>query len=169
MNKRIKACIKELESLDCDALIISDPHDIRYLTGYAKEGGYLLLEKYGHLNYFVNFIYTKAAQEITCWQITIAEPHTGIITAIAKKIKKSKYKHIGFEGKTFSFEEYQMLNDSLNQKQKLVEVGGIIKKIRMIKTSHEIALIKKSIGISKEAFEFVKYIEQKSILFFMVQ
>jgi len=158
VNKKIKACIKELKCLDCDALIVSDPCDIRYLTGYTKEGGYLLLEKYGNLNYFVSFLYMKAAQEITCWQITIPEPHTRLITALAKKIKKSKYKRVGFEGKTFSFKEYQTLNDSLNQTHKLVEVGGIIKRIRMIKTSHEIALIKKSIGISKEAFEFVKYI-----------
>jgi len=163
VNKRINACIKKLKSLNCDALIVSDPQDIRYLTGYTKEGSYLLLESNGNLTCFVSFLHMKAAQEIKNWQITIAKPHAGIIVDLAKKIKKSNYRQVGFEGKTFSVKEYQMLNDSLGQKHKLIEIGGIVKKVRMIKTNQEIKLMKKSIEISKAALEFAEYIADNNI------
>jgi len=156
-KQKVKACIRRLADLDCDAFLISNPVNITYLTGVFGLKGHLLLTSRGELTYFTNFLYLQRAKKIKQWKTIVS--NSDVFGPIAKKIKQLKCKLVGFEAENLSFLNYKTISRILLREGiKLLETRDFIEKQRMIKSNKEIVLIKKSIQISEETFEFVKEI-----------
>ncbi len=158
VKKRINACVKLLKASSWDALLVSDPVNVAYLAGFNSPGGYLLITKSADLLYFTNFLYIQAASKISLWKPVITNGRN-IFTLIAEWADKVNLNRIGFEAKHLPFLEYETVREKCALKGiSLSPTRDFIAKLRMLKSSQEIALIKKSVSISKEAFEFVKEI-----------
>lgn len=155
MKRRIKSCTKKLRELNLDSLLIVDPINIAYLTGFSATDGYLLLTQDEGLIYFTNFLHKEAARKITGWEIITSSNKHNIFTLIAKKIKKLNLKRLGFEAKKLPVLEHKAINTYLLAwRINFIATKDLVERIRMIKDKSELACIKKSIQISTEAFEF---------------
>ena len=159
MKKRISECISKLKKLNLDAILIADPINIAYLTGFRATDGYLLLIQDERLAYFTNFLYKEAAKKIKGWELIVSSNKHNIFTLIAEKIKKLDLRTLGFEAKKLPLLEYKTINGYLSAAAiDFIETKDLVEEVRMVKDKQEITYIKKSIQISKEAFEFVKEI-----------
>lgn len=157
-NKRIKKFLEKLLLTGCDSFLVSDSDNIAYLTGYKLAGSYLLItpEK---LVCFTSFLFMKEAKKIKIWQVLISTDEKNVFDLIVSKSTKLKLKSIGFESKKLPFLEYKTIVDRLaGYCIEFKPVDGLIESLRIIKDKSEINLIKKSIQISKEAFNFAKEI-----------
>jgi len=156
---RISNCTKKLKGLNLDAILIADPVNILYLTGFSAADGYLLLTQDKKMIYFTNFLYKEAAKKIGAWEVIISSNKRNIFTLIAEKVTKLNLSTLGFEAKKLPYLEHKTIKDYLSPTAvDLIETNGLVEEVRMIKDKKEISLMKKSIQVSKEAFEFAKEI-----------
>ena len=162
-KNRIETLLKELKDFKLDAFLLSKSVNINYLTHFDKETeGYLLVTP-SKLIYFTFFVFWEEAKANSLWQVKLVE-NKNIFEEVAEEARKLKIKKIGFEAKSFSFAEYEKLNEELIKKDiKLIETFDLVEEIRMIKEEQEINFIKKATSITLEAFEFLQEIIQEGV------
>ncbi|MFH1504278.1 MAG: Xaa-Pro peptidase family protein [Candidatus Omnitrophota bacterium] len=158
-NQRLKVLNKQLRSLNLDSLLIFNPSNIAYLTGFPQAQGCLMAASKDELIYFTNCLYKEAAKKFMSCKLIVSDKEPDIYRLITNKIKKLRYKRIGFEMKDISFLKYKVLSSALNkEKIEFLANRDIIEESRAIKSKKEISLIKKSVQISQEAFSFIEEI-----------
>jgi len=129
--------------------MVSSPANVRYLTGYAGSNGILLLTK-ADAHFFTDPRYAlSASREITCKVHVERKP---LITAAATIIKRKRLKKIGFESSWLNYADYTKLKDALSLGCGLHPVGAVIEDQRMVKSAHEVDLIRRSVITNSEAY-----------------
>ncbi|MGN1299638.1 MAG: M24 family metallopeptidase [Candidatus Scatovivens sp.] len=157
MNGRIKILRNELEDRDIQGMIVSNPKNIRYLTGLLSEGT-LIINKKENI-FLTDSRYIEEVEK----QISV-DDNISIINI--SDISRYDYENffilcnnVGFEEKFITYETYQ--NYLQLYQVNLVETEGIIEKIREIKEEEEIQNIKRACKITDECFDYiVKYIKK---------
>jgi Xaa-Pro aminopeptidase len=137
--------------LKIDALLVSAPPNVRYLSGFTGDNG-LLLVALDSQTLFTDPRFTiQAAEECTCEVKTVTK--TPLDQAALQTIRKRRWKRIGFEASRMLYETHRRLHESLPKGVKLKPIGPVVEKLRMIKSSGEIARIRRSVLTNSEAFE----------------
>jgi Xaa-Pro aminopeptidase len=134
-----------LPELKVDALLVSSPANVRYLTGYAGSNGILLVTT-ADAHFFTDPRYAlEVSQKITCKVHVEKKPLLAGATAV---IKRKRLKKIGFESSWLRYEDYAKLERDLN----LHPIGRVIEEQRMVKSASEIELIRRSVATNSEAY-----------------
>lgn len=161
MNKKIKNCIKELQNAGLDALLVSDPENISYLTGFRSAEGYLLITGTEQLIYFTFPLYRTEAEREKYWKV---KTDRNLFKIVHRAVKQSGLKKLGFEAKNMPYLEYKKLSEDFSQDGiKFRKTVDLVENLRAVKTEEEINLIKKSAAISYTAFEYVREICDKTL------
>ena len=158
MNIKIKWLRDKLKSQNIQGMIISNPLNIKYLTGIEAEGTLLLTQKENIYITDSRFI------EMINRLITLDDE---IIVYNSKDISKYDYENffmfcenVGFEEKYVTYEQYKLLQQNY-QANNLVETEGIIEVQRTIKEPDEIENIKQACKITDDCFEYItKFIKR---------
>jgi len=162
MNNRIKKCVSQIRSQKLDALILSNPVNITYLSNFRDAEGYLLVTSQEELFYFTNFIYEYEAKAQKIW--TVIPSKGNIFKSISDLIRKLNLHNVGFEAKNIGFLEYEKIKQSLSDKEvNLSQTVNFVEKLRAVKSSDEIALIKKATAITQETLCFVEEIYDRTM------
>ena len=149
MNVKIKWLRDKIHSLDMQAMIISNPINIKYLTGIDAEGILLLTRKENI--YITDGRYIEAVNSA----LTIDD---GIIVYDYRDVDSFDNENffmfcenVGFEEEYVTYSKYKeyMHKYKINN---LVETEKIIEKQRMIKDKEEIECIKKACEITDKCF-----------------
>ena len=123
--------------------------NVRYLSGFTGSNGAVLLTAERALLFTDPRYQTQAPQESDC-EVVIAK---GPLTAeIAKWVKRLKVKALAFEQNRIGFDEHARLKTALGA-VRLKPLGGVIEKLRMIKSATEIATIRASVQLNSAALE----------------
>ena len=153
MNPRIKCLRNQLISLNMEGMIVSNPVNIKYLTGIEAEGELLINRKE---NIFLTD--SRYVEEVNS-RLTI---DSEIIVWDKRGMIREDYENffifcekIGFEESYVTYEKYKQILQ-LYKIHELVETEGIIEKQRRIKDEEEISKIKKACEITDQCFEFLK-------------
>jgi Xaa-Pro aminopeptidase len=148
-EQRRRDAASRLGEWKIDALLVSSPANIRYLSGYSGSNGLILLAaKEAH--FLTDPRYGLAAtQQITC-KVHVAKGP--LIKAAAALVKSRKWKKIGIETGAMRVEEFNSLKDDLPLGFSLHPVGRVIEEQRMIKSPAEIDLIRRSVLANSEAY-----------------
>jgi len=156
---KIQKCAKQLKKLQLDALLVSNPENIAYLTEYRNINGQLLATCDQQLILFISPLYKDYTQETPYLKIIVLGNGENLATALVQTLKKYKYKRVGFEQSNISYQQQLNLNSKLVENNIIfLKTYNLVKRIRMIKSKKEIDLIRQSVQISKEAFSFIKNI-----------
>ena len=161
MNPRIKCLRNQLNSLNIEGMIVSNPINIKYLTNIDAEGELLITRKENI--FLTDGRYVEAVNsELTIDSEIIVWDKRGMIREDYENYFLFCEK-VGFEESYVTYEKYKQIMQ-LYKINELVETEGIIEKQRRIKDEEEIANIKKACEITDNCFTFLKnYI--KKILF----
>jgi Xaa-Pro aminopeptidase len=149
IEQRRRTLSARLPELKIDALLVSAPANVRYLTGYAGSNGLLLLTK-GESHFFTDPRYAiVAAREITC-KVHIEKK--ALLLAAAGIINRKRLKKIGFEGSWVRFADHLQIKEELPLGSALVPIGRVIEEQRMVKSASELDLIRRSVITNSEAY-----------------
>jgi Xaa-Pro aminopeptidase len=131
------------------ALLVSSPANVRYLSGYTGSNGLILLLA-GEAHFFTDPRYALAVSRGISCKVHIAKGP--LIEEVAKLIKRKKLKKIGFEPGAMRYEDYAKLKDELPLGASLIPAGRVIEELRSIKSPAEIDGIRKSVQVNSEGY-----------------
>jgi Xaa-Pro aminopeptidase len=151
MKPEIKLLRDKLKGMGLNAMIVSNPISIKYLTGLDAEG-MLLIDPKENL-----FITDSRYIESVNNSLTIDNE---IVACDQKELTKYDYEiifedcvDVGFEERYVTYEKYKKYLELFHAN--LVETEGIIEKQRIVKEDYEIEKIKKACEITDKAFEYI--------------
>ena len=112
-----------------DALLITNPYNRRYMTGFTGTAGVALISATDAV-FITDFRYTEQAEkEIEGFRIV---QHTKtIIEEVANQAKIMNVHTLGFEKDDMSFGLYELYNKVIESELK--PVSGLVEKLRMVK------------------------------------
>lgn len=152
MNPKIQWLRNKMHSLDMQGMIVSNPINIKYLTGIDAEGVLILTRKENI--YITDSRYTEYVHSI----LTIDDE---IIVYNIMDVSKYDYENfflfcenVGFEEEYVTYSKYKeyMHKYKINN---MVETEQIIEKQRMVKDEEEIQLIQKACNLTDDCFSHI--------------
>jgi Xaa-Pro aminopeptidase len=134
-----------LDEAKLDALLVTNLHNVRYLTGFTGSNGAVLLLKDKTAVLFTDPRYTvQSRQQVNC-RVRIAK---GPLTkSILEEIGRSRVRRVGFE------QDHMTVAQRESFKKELVPVTGLIERLRAIKDAGEIEKIRASVLSNSAALE----------------
>jgi Xaa-Pro aminopeptidase len=149
IEQRRRDIAARLPEKKVDALLVTSPANVRYLSDFAGSNGLILLTR-SETHFFTDPRYAiEASRNITGTVHIVKGP---MIAGVAEVIKRKRLKKIGFESAWLHYDEYARLKEKLPLAASLHPVGRIIEERRMLKSPDEIAKIRKSVQVNSEAY-----------------
>ena len=148
---RIKKLQKIIRQKKLSAVLITNPINVRYLSGFIGTNGRLLISQ-KKVTLITDFRYFRLARKQIPKQVVILDQKDGV-----EKVM-SRFKTLGLEEAHLSYKHFLAYRRKLKG-VKIKPISGIVEKMRMIKDKSEIKIIRKAVKIANKAFkEFVKTI-----------
>ncbi len=153
--KRVQEILKKRS---IEAVLISNGNNMRYVSGFAGETGYIYISESRHA-VVTDFRYTiQAEMEAEGYDI-ITIGNGGYEETLNEILQADAVAKLGFEAEDMLFATYNRLKDKLKV-QELVPLGNEITAMRRIKTPRELEWIKHAEAIGDMVFtEILDYIK----------
>ncbi len=139
---RIQKLQSVLRQKHLQALLVSEPHNVRYLCGYIGTNGRLLVTK-AKATLITDFRYLRSARKQIPRQVAIFDQKNGL-----KKLL-GKFKVLGVEDQHITQAQFGALRKALPG-AKLKSSSGLVESLRMIKEPDEIKIMRKACAIADE-------------------
>lgn len=139
---------EQLNEQQLDAMLITNPINRRYTTGFTGSAGVALVTK-SAAYLFTDFRYVEQATE-QAQQFTIIQHGQLIEQEINSQLNELQVSKVGFEQNHLTYAVYQRYQSVFDVE--LVPVSDFVEKLRVIKTAEEITILKKAAEIADEAF-----------------
>ena len=151
MLYRLENVRKELKELGLDALLVSTPYNIRYLSNFTGTTAQVLVTLEDA--YFItDFRYADQAKaQAKGFKIRIQTD--GVYQEINDILIEDKIERLGIEADNMTVSTYMELSDLFEVE--IIETKGLIEKIREIKDETEVQLIKDACAITDAAFDHI--------------
>jgi Xaa-Pro aminopeptidase len=154
---RLRRVRTSLAEKGLDALLTSQPENMRYLSGFTGSSGWLLISERSAI-LVTDFRYVEQARrespdfEIIQAKQEVREWFPGLVSDFG-------WHKIGFEAHVVSYDGYHKLSESMKTKRvqiELVPTTGIVEQLRSVKDSQELAFMTKAIELADAVFEEVR-------------
>ena len=153
MNTKIKWLREKLRGLDMQGMIVSNPINVKYLTGIDCEGVLLITRKENH--YITDSRYLEEVHSVVTIDDEIIISNFTDISPYDYENFFSFCENVGFEENYITYAMYK----NYLQKYKVnnfEETEGLIEKGRMIKDEEEIAKIQRACEITDDCFNYLQ-------------
>jgi Xaa-Pro aminopeptidase len=156
-HSRQKKLRAQLGPSGLDALLVTHPSNIRYLSGFTGSAGMLLVSETGS-TFFTDVRYdTQGREEVKGAKVVIA--HQALLTALAKAIEtrviksKSKAWRLGIEAEHLTVSERKRLVDLLPKPVRVRNAADLVARARMVKDREELDLIRAAVKLGATLFD----------------
>ena len=157
MNEKIKCLREKLRGLDIQGMIISNPTNVKYLTGINAEGVLLITRKENY--YITDSRYIEEVKSILTIDDEIIVSNYTDISEYDYENFFSFCENVGFEENHITYATYKKYMQKYKANH-LEETENIIEKQRLIKDEKEIELIKKACELTDSCFShLIEYIK----------
>lgn len=147
-----------LEDLSLDAVLVSNPNNMQYISGFTGATGYVFISNKARI-IITDFRYTTQAEREAYGYEIYTIDNNGYVEAINNIISREEVKVLGFESEDILYSTY------LNFKSKLVlddfiPIKDELTRLRRIKTDKELEYIKMAEAIGDKTFtDILSYIK----------
>jgi Xaa-Pro aminopeptidase len=139
-----------LENRELDAMLVTSPASVRYLTGFTGSNGAVLALP-GEAIFFTDPRYAvQSGREVSCRTLVAKGP---ILPAAAALAAGKHIRRLGFERAHLSYDGFDLLRANMPVNTSLEPVSGWLEAHRMLKSDTEIELIRRSVETNSKAFE----------------
>jgi Xaa-Pro aminopeptidase len=155
-QKRVRDGMKALK---LDALLLTHPPDLAYLTNFTGDDSIgVITEKDFVLA--TDFRYQEQAEQEAGW-LKVRIRDGKMSDALARALVDLKVARVGFEANFTAFGQVHALDRAVKEIKdaspiELVPLEDVMTNVRKVKDDHEIDLIRKSVGVAEEAFEAIR-------------
>jgi len=156
-SHRLQKLRQRFAEKEIDAILISQPENRYYLSGFDGSAGYLLITPQ-EIILATDFRYVdqakKQAPDYKIFQVAgeIGKWFPELLAGL-------NINQLGFESEHTTFAGYRKLTDIINKAQlklNLVPVNSLVESLRAVKDPEEIEFITRAAEISDRAFEYVR-------------
>jgi Xaa-Pro aminopeptidase len=134
--------VERLRALLEEPLLVTDPANLRYLTGLASSNAALLVEP-ERLRLFTDFRYAEAARAVE--GVDFEQTGRALFADLARLLRG----RIAFEADALVYSRYRLLADAGLD---LVPRSGLVERLRAVKDEGELEAIRRASAITSEAF-----------------
>jgi Xaa-Pro aminopeptidase len=156
IKERLVKLRKVLNTNNIDGILISQPENRYYLSGFSGSDGYLLITNQESI-IVVDFRYIEQVKKQSP-DFTIFEIKGKMSDWFPKLLEGQGISKLGFESTAISFAQYKELSEILadfKPQIELIPFQKMAENVRTIKEPDEIEKIRKASEISDGAFEYV--------------
>lgn len=152
MPARVEHLQEKLRQRDVEALLVMQPENRRYLSGFTGTAGALVITRQD-IYFLADFRYLEQArQECSGWEIREIKDST--FDSVAEYLPEWKISHLGYDDNFLTHKQSKELEDKL-QGITLIPLAGLVEELRQVKEEAEIEIIKKAAGLADQAFQHV--------------
>ena len=153
-NDRLKKIKKILVKEKADALFVSNPYSIYYLTGFKtlspqEREAFVLVTK------TKTYLFTDLRHDISfnddSIEVRLITPQKNMTKNLQEIVKEEKIKTLGFEMEDLKFSEFNHFSNKL--KVKLEGFKNVVTKLREIKEEGEVKSIKEACRLADECLK----------------
>ncbi len=160
LKARHKTADKALDSLGIDALLLTTPADLAYLTNFTGDDSIGIYTK-ADTFLITDFRYTEQAEMEAAWLKVIERKDeiNRMATAIAHTIKAQGFSKVGFDANSMLVGQYDAVLEALDgfdHDCELIATADVILTQRKVKDDHEIGLLRVAAEVAEEAFNAVR-------------
>ncbi len=162
MNKRLSKIRASLKRRKIDALLVSQPDNRRYLSGYSgsdhgisESAGFLLIPAKGEPHLLTDSRFKLQAEKESANFVITLYPG-GLLKLLEKLLPSLGIKKLAFES------HYTLYSTALALEKmaakiniKIVGLKGLVENFRARKTADEISLIQRSVALNEDVFQEV--------------
>lgn len=153
---RREKLLKAFKADQIDALLISSPTNVRYLTGFTGDDSTLLLTRDRALVISDGRYTTQLKQECPSLELHIRPVGQMMTGAIAEMVGKHEVHRLGFEPSALSVAEFESLKQQAPATLEFVPVKNRVEDLRVLKDKEEVAEIREAIGMAERAFAMLR-------------
>lgn len=152
---RIDALIEKLHKHNLDALLITKPENIFYLTSFSADKIALVISP-KKCFVITDFIYEESASKsLRGIDIFVSKGKETFEKTIARALEKHRIKNLGIESLSLSLHRFKKIKKALRGKR-VIAKDDIVESLREIKERGEILALKKALEITTATFKSVK-------------
>ena len=162
--KRLRKLRTAIAKRGLDALLLSQPENLRYLSGFAGSSGWLLISGQNAI-LATDFRYVEQAKGESP-DFEIIQTKRELRNWLPGLVSDLGWYKLGFEADFVSYDSYHKLSEAIATKQvnlELVPTTGIVEQLRSIKEPEELGFITKAVELADAAFEQAKAIIRPGI------
>ena len=151
MTSRLSALTAQFNRLGIEALFVSDPVNIRYLTGYKPEDAWLLVSR-KNVYYITDFRYVELVRR-TLRGVEIVQYKDSLFQTVADLAPNGS---LGFEENHLIYQQFRRLVQCGRGRVHLRPVAGAVEALRIIKDKDELALVRKAVALNLQGFKDIR-------------
>jgi len=162
--KRLRKLRMSIAKKGLDALLLSQPENLRYLSGFTGSSGWLLISGQNSI-LATDFRYVEQAKGESP-DFEIIQTKQELCGWLPGLVSDLGWHKLGFEANFISYESSHKLSEAIETKQvnlDLVPTTGIVEQLRSIKEPEELEFITKALELADAAFEQAKAIIRPGI------
>lgn len=141
----------DFAALGIDGILITSPYNRRYISNFTGTAGVCLISAEKAL-FITDFRYIEQASK-QCQGFEIIKFASSIPNEVAEQAKKLGINKLGFEEDYVTFSSFKSFEKEAEAE--LIPVSGVIEKLRLIKSSAEIKILKEAADIADAAFKHI--------------
>lgn len=150
MKNRLSNLRIQLEDKGLDAMLVSQPENRRYMSGFTGSAGYLIISQ-NEAILVTDFRYTEQAG-IQAPEYRVVQMTGGLENWFVEVIKPLDIKKLGFDESHVSYSSYKdMAKVASSLSLELVPDSGTIERVRAIKGPEELAALERAVALTDEA------------------
>lgn len=152
---RLERIYDEMGRRNLSRLLVSSQLNVRYLSGFTGDTGWLVVEP-GGASLITDFRFEEQAGQEAAGGVRVVIDKREVLTASSDMLAKVEGK-IGFEAQALAYAAFERLARAVQAE--LVPTEGLVESLRKIKDSGEIASLAKAVAASDTVFaEIIKEI-----------
>lgn len=145
---------EQLQAKGLDALLVTNPYNRRYVSGFTGTSGCCLLTT-SVCELLTDFRYMEQASVQTkASGFAVVRHEADMMATAAERAARYGVKRLGFEKDNVSYSLYEKLQAVFTGVE-LVPASGMIEEMRLIKTADELAIIQEAASIADQAFTHI--------------
>ena len=151
ITQRQRRLRSRLEARKLPVLLITNPVNIFYLTGFRGSAGVALFER-AEARLWVDPRYTLQASA-EAQGVEVIEARGPLFKAVGRWLRKRKPGRAGYEDSHLTCAQFRALGREGHRTLRWEAAGGLIEKLRAVKDSNEIDRIRRAGGLTVAVFE----------------
>lgn len=148
LKSRRAALLASLQSAHLDAILVSHPVNIRYLSGFTGSNSLLLITARQSWLLTDPRYTIQASKESDCRARIVNGPLIPKLGPLLNKVR-----NLGYEASHLSVGAFNSLLGLLPKRTKVKPADGLIERLRLVKSPREVAAIRAAVLLNSKAFD----------------
>ncbi|MGE3314452.1 MAG: M24 family metallopeptidase [Planctomycetaceae bacterium] len=147
--------IRNLRNAGADALLVTNPTNVSYLTGFTGEDSFLIVGPKATVLISDGRFATQIDEECPNLDVVIRTPQQTILDATAGAARRAGIAKLAFESDAMSHAQWERLGSALKATER-VPMSGAVEELRLVKDSDEIEQIREAAKQAERGFDVLR-------------